>query len=199
MHGQTLRSLKSMLDIEWMGKDRLFSVIMVSQYDPMSGKVVEEMKRRSDTVQMQGLTVAETREYVSMTVGKHFEADAIEAIGEVSYSRNFLDIQIGIVSFMVWSISFGRDILQAVDIYEGTGGNLSALLGKAGVTYSELAKETGISTATLNLVANNKSGTLTESKVQTTRTAIMGVLRKREADKNEVGEKVVKKELKAVG
>ena len=179
MHGQTLRSLKSMLDIEWMGKDRLFSVIMISQYDPMRGKVVEEMKRRSDTVQMQGLTASETREYVSMTVGKHFEADAIDAIGEVSYARNFLDLQIGIVSFMVRALSDGREKVQAIDVYEGTGGNLSALLSKLGVTYSELAKETGISTAALNLVANNKRGTLTENKVQEIGAAIRDVLKKR--------------------
>ena len=179
MHGQTLRSLKSMLDIEWMGKDRLFSVIMISQYDPMRGKVVEEMKRRSDTVQMQGLTASETRDYVRMTVGKHFEADAIDAIGEVSYAQNFLDLQIGIVSFMIRALSDGREKVQAIDIYEGTGGNLSALLSKLGVTYSELEEETGISKTALNLVANNKSGTMTENKVQEIGAAIRDVLKKR--------------------
>lgn len=189
MHGQTLRSLKSMLDIEWMGKNRLFSVIMISQYDPMRGKVVEEMKRRSDTVHMQGLTASETREYVRMTVGKHFEADAIEAIGEVSYARNFLDLQIGIVSFMVRALSDGREKVQAVDVYEGTGGNLSALLSKLGVTYSELEEETGISKAALNLVANNKSGTLTESKVQIIGAAIRDVIKKRSTSEQE-GEKI---------
>jgi len=189
MHGQTLRSLKSMLDIEWMGKDRLFSVIMISQYDPMRGKAVEEMKLRSDTVQMQGLTAAETREYVRMTVGKHFEDDAIEAVGEVSYAQNFLDLQIGIVGFMVRALSDGREKVQAVDVYEGTGGNLSALLEKIGVTYSELEKETGISKAALNLVANNKRGTLTESKVQTTRAAIMDVIKKRANGEQEVEER----------
>ena len=189
MHGQTLRSLKSMLDIEWMGKDRLFSVIMISQYDPMRGKVVEEMKRRSDTVQMQGLTASETREYVRMTVGKHFEVDAIEAIGEVSYAQNFLDLQIGIVSFMVRALADGREKVQVVDVYEGTGGNLSALLNKLGVTYSELEEETGISKAALNLVANNKSGTLTESKVQIIGAAIRDVIKKRSTGEKSVEER----------
>lgn len=189
MHGQTLRSLKSMLDIEWMGKNRLFSVIMISQYDPMRGKVVEEMKRRSDTVQMQGLTASETREYVRMTVGKHFEVDAIEAIGEVSYAQNFLDLQIGIVSFMVRALADGREKVQVVDVYEGTGGNLSALLNKLGVTYSELEEETGISKAALNLVANNKSGTLTESKVQIIGAAIRDVIKKRSTGEKSVEER----------
>ncbi len=193
MHPQTLRSLKSMLDIEFAGIAPLFTVIMVSQYDPMRSSNVTEIKRRSDTIQMKGLSSPEVKQYLASTIGSCFDEDAIEAVTSLSYSNNFLDLQTGLIGFMIRALSDGRKRVEALDIYEGTGGNLSALLKKLGISYGELEKETGIPKSTLNLVATDKRGTLTTSKVMEVRSRIMDVVKKHSqpnniVDKAEEGE-----------
>src|SRR3990172_310355 len=108
MHGQTLRALKTFREMDWMGQSPLFTVVMVGQYDPMRKKYVDEVRLRSDTVHMKGMTDSEVREYIKNTVGKSFEDDAIEAVSRLNGTRNFLDLQEVIINLMSKAMELGE-------------------------------------------------------------------------------------------
>lgn len=109
LHGQTLRSLKTLREMDWMGKRELFSVVMVGQSDPMSKRGVSEVRLRSDSVYMQGLTQAEVGGYIQATVGKVFADDAIQRIAGLADSTNFLDLQEVLVCLMGDMLATGAE------------------------------------------------------------------------------------------
>jgi len=104
LHGMTLRSLKTLREMDWMGETELFSVVLVAQSDPMMKPGVSEVRLRSDTVHMQGLTTDEISGYTRSTVGEIFTDDAINKIAELLEARNFLNLQNMLVSLMAGMI-----------------------------------------------------------------------------------------------
>ena len=63
LHGMTLRALKTLREMDWMGKTELFSIVLVAQSDPMGKRGVSEVRLRSDAVLMKGLTRDEISRY----------------------------------------------------------------------------------------------------------------------------------------
>lgn len=179
MHGQTLRALKTFREMEWMGQSPLFTVVMVGQYDPMRKRNVDEVRLRTDTVHMKGLTDSEVREYVKNTVGRHFEADASEALSRLPGTRNFLDLQEVLLNLLGRAIEFGLKKVTALEVFDLYGGGLKEVLKRANISLTDLERETGIPKPTLSLVTNEKQGTLTDEKCNETRQAIAEVLRKK--------------------
>lgn len=182
MHGQTLRALKTFRELDWMGQSPLFTVVMVGQYDPMRKKHVDEVRLRTDTVHMRGLTDSEVREYVKSTVGKHFETDAVEAVSRLGSARNFLDLQEILINLMVKAIEHGQKKVTALEVFDVYGGGLKEVLKRANITLGDLERETEIPKSTLSLVTNEKQGTMTTEKFNETRQAITDVLRKKSGD-----------------
>lgn len=179
MHGQTLRALKTFREMEWMGQSPLFTVLMVGQYDPMRKRNVDEVRLRTDTVHMKGLTDSEVREYIRNTVGKHFEADAAEAISRLSGAKNFLDLQEVLLNLLAKAVELGQNKVTALDVFDVYGGGFKEVLKRNNLSLADLEKETGIPKSTLSMVTNEKQGTMTDEKFTETRQAIAEVLRRK--------------------
>lgn len=179
LHGQTLRSLKTLREMEWMGQSPLFTVIMLGQYDPMRKPGVDEVRLRTDTVYMKGLTQNEVKDYTRATVEKCFEEDAIEALSRLRTARNFLELQEMLIALMERALACGHKKVTAFEVFDLYGGGLKELIKLTDISLSEIADETGISKATLSLVANDRMDKLTDDTASKTREAIAEVIRKK--------------------
>jgi type II secretory pathway predicted ATPase ExeA len=89
LHGMTLRSLKRLREMDWMGRTELFSVILVGQSDPMNKPGVSEVKLRADAVQMKGLTSEEVEDFVTRAMKSTVAADAVKGISGLPGNQNF--------------------------------------------------------------------------------------------------------------
>lgn len=181
MHGQTLRALKTFREMEWMGQSPLFTVVMIGQYDPMRKKYVDEVRLRSDTVFMKGLTDSEVREYVRNTVGKSFEPDAIEAVSRLTGNRNYLDLQEIVLALMSKALELGQKKVSPLEVFDLYGGGFSEVLKRVNISLGELALEIGVSKSTLSLATSGKQGTLTDDTYNETRRKAADALRQRMA------------------
>ena len=120
LHGNTLRSLKSLREMEWCGQKELFSVVMVAQSDPMNRAGVSEVKLRTDTIRMQGMTPEEAVAYVTATIGRHFEEKALEALGDVHQAANYLELQELCIQLLNKALLAGREQVTLADVKELT-------------------------------------------------------------------------------
>ena len=116
LHGQTLRSLKSLRELDWMGEENLFSVILVGQSDPMNKPGVSEVRLRTDCIQMHGLVGDEIKQYIERTVGSAFEDETIEFLAKSLKRANFLDLQQVLVDCMFRAMAAGRDMVTLEDL-----------------------------------------------------------------------------------
>jgi type II secretory pathway predicted ATPase ExeA len=112
LHSQTLRSIKNLRELDWMGESQLFAVILVGQSDCVQKAGLAEVRLRTETVHMHGLTAGEVREYVAGTVGARFEPGAVEAVAAHSGARNYLDLQ----ELLIGVLADGRDQATARDV-----------------------------------------------------------------------------------
>lgn len=117
LHPNTLRSLKTLREIEWLGETELFTIILVAQSDPMNRPGVAEVKLRSDIVRMQGLAPHEAAHYVRESIGKHFSADAIEQLAELPQARNYLELQALCIDLINSALAAGRDQVTVEDVH----------------------------------------------------------------------------------
>lgn len=178
MHGSTLRALKTFREMEWMGQSPLFTVVMIGQYDPMRKRYVDEVRLRTDTVFMKGLTSSEIKAYIKGTVGKYFADDAAEAIADLDSARNFLDLQEILINLMAKALQNGTRKVTSLEVFELYAGGLKEVMKRAGISLVEIEKETGIPKSTLSLVANDKPNTMTPEKNAEVKQAITDVLKK---------------------
>lgn len=125
LHSQTLRSIKTLREMEWMGKRDLFTVVFVGQSDPMTKAGVSEVRLRSDSVYMQGLTGSEITAYITDTVGSLFSENVAEDVAAMSGARNFLDLQDRIYTLMARAVVNGRDHVVKEDVAEEFGKGVS--------------------------------------------------------------------------
>ncbi len=116
LHPSTLRALKTLREMDWMGKKELFSVVLVGQSDPMAKRGVSEVRLRSDSVFMRGLTHGEVCGYIQATVGKVFTEDAIHRISGLAESTNFLDLQEVLVCLMGDMLAAGNEEVTEGDV-----------------------------------------------------------------------------------
>lgn len=179
MHGQTLRALKTFREMEWMGQTPLFTVVMIGQYDPMRKKYVDEVRLRSDTVHMKGLTDSEVREYIKNTVGKSFEADAIEAVSRLSGTRNYLDLQEILLALMGKAIELGQKTVSPVEVFELYGGGVKEVMRRVNMSSPEMSVATGIPKSTLSMILNEKQGTMADDTYSEHRRKVVDVLRQK--------------------
>jgi type II secretory pathway predicted ATPase ExeA len=179
LHGQTLRSLKSLREMEWMGHSPLFTIIMLAQYNPMRKPGVDEVRLRTDTINLKGLTGSEIKTYIKTTVGRYFDTEAIDAITELENARNYLELRAMLVDLMAKALQNGSKNVTCLDVFELYGGGLAQVIKRAGITQSEIEKETGINKTSLSLVLNNKPNTLSPEKSSEIRSAITDVLKRK--------------------
>jgi len=133
LHGMTLRALKTLREMDWMGETELFAVVLIGQSDPMNKAGVSEVRLRSDTVHLQGLTVSEVENYVERTVGRVFQHKAIKAISLLPESENYLDLQSILLRLMGRAAAGGHGEVQYDDVLKEFGSEQIASLEKADV------------------------------------------------------------------
>ncbi len=116
IHSNTLRSLKTLREIEWAGQRELCTIVLVAQSDPMNRAGVSEVRLRSDLVRMQGLSPNESAHYVRETIGKHFDDAAVEALAELPAARNYLELQALCIDLLNIALADGREQVTAEDV-----------------------------------------------------------------------------------
>jgi len=116
LHSSTLRSLKTLREIEWMGETELFTIILVGQSDPMNRAGVSEVRLRADMIRMQGLAAHEAVHYVQGIIGKHCSAAAAELIGDLPQARNFLELQELCIHLLNTALAAGRNQVTEEDV-----------------------------------------------------------------------------------
>jgi type II secretory pathway predicted ATPase ExeA len=116
LHVATLKSLKTLREKSWMGESELFTVVLVGQSNPMARAGLAEVQLRTDCVWMQGLTSMEAAGYVQETLGRFFEAAAIEALSELPEARNFLELQGLCVTVLSHALLDGREKAAVEDV-----------------------------------------------------------------------------------
>ena len=140
LHGMTLRALKTLREMSWMGETELFAVVLIGQSDPMNKAGVSEVRLRSDTVHLQGLTVNEIENYVKKTVGRVFSTKAIKAISLLPESENYLDLQSVLLRLMGRASAEGHGEVQYDDVLKEFGSEQIASLEKADIVSLTNAK-----------------------------------------------------------
>jgi len=178
IHGNTLRSLKSIREIEWAGRSPLFAVVMLAQFDPMRRTSLDEVRLRTDNVHMRGLTSSEVYDYIEGTVGRVFEADAIEATSRLSSGRNFLDLQEILLSLMGRAMELGLKKVTPFEVFDLYGGGLKEIRRRVGMSNDAIAKELGVSKASISLIENGKGDKLSDDFGREQYQAFAQVLRK---------------------
>lgn len=118
LHGMTLRSIKTLRELDWMGETELFTCVLLGQSDPMNKAGVAEVRLRSDTVRMQGLSKKEIAGYVEKTMGTVFSDDAINAVSLLSDTENFLDLQSRLIALMASAAVAGRHTVTIDDVLD---------------------------------------------------------------------------------
>lgn len=116
LHPNTLRSLKSLRELKWLGQSELFTIVIVSQSNPMARPGVSEVALRSDAVYMKGLSPEEAEGYLRVTVGTHFDEAALAAMAELPAGRNYLELQALAVEMLNIALAEGRDVVTLEDV-----------------------------------------------------------------------------------
>jgi type II secretory pathway predicted ATPase ExeA len=116
LHPLTLKSLKTLREIEWLGETELFAIVLVAQSDPMNRPGVSEVSLRSDLVRMQGISANEAAHYVRQALGKHFTPTAIDLLAEMPESRNYLELQALCVELLNIALAAGHEQVTDQDV-----------------------------------------------------------------------------------
>lgn len=116
LNGNTLRSLKNLRELDWMGQTHLFTAVLIGQSDSTQKAGMAEVRLRTDVVRMHGLTAGEIAEYVRDTVGRVFEEGAVEAVAGLIDAKNYLDLQELLIRCMANSLSRGAEKVGKQDV-----------------------------------------------------------------------------------
>lgn len=162
LHPNTLRSLKTLREIEWLGQKELFTIILVAQSDPMNRAGVSEVALRSDCIRMKGLSADEAAEYVRATIGKHFEDSAIDALAELPQARNYLELQALCVTVLNHALADGRELVKVADVTAAAGEQTAEPLQPRTARKQQAAPVSG--KAALAGVLARRQGDLPEQK-----------------------------------
>jgi len=127
LHAATLRSLKTLREISWMGESELFTVVLVGQSDPMNRAGVSEVRLRTDCVHVQGLTETEAAGYVRATLGKFFDDGAVEALAALPQANNYLELQKLLVELLSYALMSGREQVIEQDVRDVARSESTAL------------------------------------------------------------------------
>jgi type II secretory pathway predicted ATPase ExeA len=155
MHSSTLRSLKTLREIHWLGESELFTVVLVGQSDPMARAGVSEVRLRSDCVRMQGLSGDEAAGYLRAVLGKWFDESALTALPELPQARNWLELQEAAVVLLNRALAAGREQVTGEDVRALIGALQQSLRVPGGKKVATVAPVSG--NATLAAVLAGKS------------------------------------------
>jgi type II secretory pathway predicted ATPase ExeA len=143
LHHQTLRALKSLHELKWLGRGPLLTILLIGQKDPLALPSLEEVAKRCNRVKMSGLSEREATSYIEGTVGRVWTQEAASALAANQAARNYLDLQEAIFGAMDQALSEGRKTVELSDVYHATGGGLKEMAEQLGVTLKEIGNAIG--------------------------------------------------------
>ena len=91
LHAQTLRALKRLRELSWLGQSPLLGILLLGQRDNTAR--IDEVRLRADHLWLEGLTPAEARRAIGAALGKAIESQAAARLSKSPYARNWLDLQ----------------------------------------------------------------------------------------------------------
>ena len=94
LHHGTLRALKRLRELGWLGISPLLGIVLIGQRDRV--EEVPEVGLRSDSLWFAGLTQAEAQEAISQALNRKrelVEPEAAKALAGSPRARNWLDLQ----------------------------------------------------------------------------------------------------------
>ena len=116
LHHSTLRGLKRLREMSWLGLSPLLGVVLIGQSDP--ARDLPEVSLRADTLTFAGLTQGEASEAIQRALnGKRqvVSAEAAEALAASPRARNWLDLQALVDECLAEAAARGeKDITPAV-------------------------------------------------------------------------------------
>lgn len=121
LHHMTLRALKALRELAWMGKDNLLTCVLIGQADALTRPGLSEVRLRGDTINMDGLTPAEAARYLDHTLNGVFDPQAVEGLSRSAEGRNFLDLQEAAIRSMAGAMAAGRDTVTGADVAGAIG------------------------------------------------------------------------------
>jgi type II secretory pathway predicted ATPase ExeA len=120
VHGMTLRALKTLRTLDWMGQQELFAAILIGQSDPLARAGVSEVRLRADSVRMQGLARVEAADYIGAVLGTEIcPAETVREITRTGETGNFLELQRRLLELMGRAMAEGRRQVLPEDLEEG--------------------------------------------------------------------------------
>lgn len=121
LHSMTIKALKSLMEMKWMGKKELFTIILIGQSDPLERKGLSEVRLRASSIYMTGLTTKEVEGYIQGTVGHMVDEGVPALIAEKTGLNNFLDLQELLLSLLGRKLATGDDVVTEDLVAEELG------------------------------------------------------------------------------
>lgn len=142
LNSSTIRALKSLSELKWMGRGPLLSIILIGQKDPLAMPAMEEvaLRARNGRIVMAGLSEAEATRYIKDTVGKVWSEEAISAVAATPTARNYLELQEALIASMDQALAEGRKRVELADAFEAVGAGLKEMVEKSGLSLSDIGK-----------------------------------------------------------
>ena len=141
LHHQTKGALKRLMELKFVGRPRLLTIIMLAQSDPLHG--IDEVRLRTDNLHLEGLSRQERSDYLTNAIGDITTPDAITALAGLPDAGNYLDLQAAADSAMAAAVAAGHDKVKLVDVFTSTGGGLSQVADMTGTSLAQLQQATG--------------------------------------------------------
>lgn len=116
VHGNTLRAIKALRELAWMGDRNLFTCVLIGQSDALDKPGMSEVRLRSDTIHMAGMKQDEARRYLSDRLGEVIADEARAALAERPEARNYLDLQAAVIRAMAAAMLAGRQRVEREDV-----------------------------------------------------------------------------------
>lgn len=119
LHHQTLRGLKRLRELAWLGRAPLLGVLLVGQQDRAAA--IPEVALRSDAVALAGLSVEEVKRIVKAELGGRVEADALGLLAKQEAARNWLDLQHILDQAVAAALAAGRKAIGLAEMQSALG------------------------------------------------------------------------------
>lgn len=144
----TILTLKRLREVSYQGVFPLLSIILVGQRNPLLySRALDEVRLRSMSVDMQGITAQEATEIIQTAVGKVFEPDAVRFAAQST--PVWIDLQNILACAMTHAVAMARQTVTVEDVRiaarEIDPTSSAATISNLG----EVAKSLGIGTKTL--------------------------------------------------
>ena len=128
LHGLTLRALKRLRELAWMGRSPLLGIVLIGQVDKTAA--IPEVGLRSDRLWLSGLSADEASRVVRQVLGDVIDHLAARVVVSSDQARNWLDLQALIDDCLAEAIVQGSETITLAVANAVLGGPAPAAVSK---------------------------------------------------------------------